>query len=503
MREAIPVGRFSSSPQEQGDSEARQQKAIRRILSRHKLRLSTRFNAIFDRSKSAFKGEHLTIGNLGKFLQQVKDGLVTPDAKGEMPVLCFEAVDRLTRLHPLEATDLLRQFVDAGLALVFDEADLWIDRQTIGDKWIMLQVLIEQAWRYSQRLSGRMLSSWEAKRKSGKPTTTTCPKWLRWDARSSKFVKNDFASTLKEACLLSIAGHGASEIRKQLGLTTAPQNLTKLFHKPELMGHHQHKKRNADGTRSPVGEVITNYYPPLLTEQQFYQLQEVLHARNQWKGRRGEHCTNLFTHLLINKADGTELMVKKQSRNNPAVLVSQAKLRGSSSHAPLHYQIVEDALLTLFIRLKKHDLAPQGKTAENKADKLKAELQTLNYRLNQFLEKQLDHPEHDYAKLIDGLHSKVKRVQEQLADERMKHPPAETLNHTQDAIDFMAGLSGPELLDARVRAKNLIRQLVKTIEVGIRSAQSAAFTVRLTDGTSLRGETTKLGKFHVTIRDAV
>lgn len=190
-REAIPVGRFSTDKQEEGDSIRRQQNSFRRVCQRWELAPSQRW-AIFDKGLSGFKGEHLSErAELGKFLRALEAGQVKPDAHGQMPVLVWEAVDRMTRLPQLLATDLVKRFVSAGVAIVFDEADLWIDRETIKDKWIILQVLIDQAYQYSRRLSRRLKSAWDAKRAdapSGKVFDKRRPAWL--DFRDGRFVEN-------------------------------------------------------------------------------------------------------------------------------------------------------------------------------------------------------------------------------------------------------------------------------------------------------------------------
>src|SRR5262249_41340252 len=149
---------------------------------------------------SGFHGEHLSEkAELGRFLRALEAGQVRPDASGQMPVLVWEAVDRMTRLPQLLATDLVKRFVNADVAIVFDEADLWIDSSTIEDKWIILQVLIDQAYQYSRRLSGRLKSAWEGKRDaaSGKKFSKRRPAWLDWDDARHDFVVNDGARAVR------------------------------------------------------------------------------------------------------------------------------------------------------------------------------------------------------------------------------------------------------------------------------------------------------------------
>src|SRR4051794_36882289 len=106
-REAIGVGRFSTDTQDEGDSVRRQQASFARVCQRRDLEPSNRWT-IFDKGFSALKGEHLSErAELGKFIRDLEAGRVKPDAYGRMPVLVWEAVDRMTRLPQLLATDLV------------------------------------------------------------------------------------------------------------------------------------------------------------------------------------------------------------------------------------------------------------------------------------------------------------------------------------------------------------------------------------------------------------
>src|SRR5689334_14133606 len=131
-REAIPVGRFSTADQDKGDSDRRQALSFRRVCERWELAPSARW-AIFDHGLSGYHGEHLSKGELGRFLTQAEAGRIKPDRFGRMPCLVWEAVDRMTRLPQLEATDLIKRFVRLDIPIVFDETDLWIDKDTIDE----------------------------------------------------------------------------------------------------------------------------------------------------------------------------------------------------------------------------------------------------------------------------------------------------------------------------------------------------------------------------------
>src|SRR4051812_22462737 len=112
-RKAISYIRFSTQKQEHGFSLVRQLEGTKSFCRRHNLFLDESLT-VKDLGQSAFKGKNADSGNLGVFLNAVREKKI---ARGT--VLVVEALDRLTRNNIVEAshllTDILRQGIDVGM----------------------------------------------------------------------------------------------------------------------------------------------------------------------------------------------------------------------------------------------------------------------------------------------------------------------------------------------------------------------------------------------------
>ena len=112
-----------------------------------------------DPGRSAFRGDHLQ-GALGEFLRLARSGEL-----GDSPTLLVEAIDRLSRLEPLDGLqDVLLALVRAGVAVVTLEDGAEYSRNTLRDdssKLIVLTVKAQAAHDFSKRLSRRIKATWD------------------------------------------------------------------------------------------------------------------------------------------------------------------------------------------------------------------------------------------------------------------------------------------------------------------------------------------------------
>src|SRR5215212_5173939 len=99
-RRAFSYARFSSAAQAEGFSLVRQVEAAKAYCARNNLVLDER--TFHDEGVSGFHGSNATAGQLAEFIELVK-GRSVP--KGS--VLIIENIDRLSRLSPDEATNLI------------------------------------------------------------------------------------------------------------------------------------------------------------------------------------------------------------------------------------------------------------------------------------------------------------------------------------------------------------------------------------------------------------
>jgi DNA invertase Pin-like site-specific DNA recombinase len=110
-RKAFSYVRFSTPEQAKGDSRRRQEQMAIDYAERHNLELdeSLRFE---DLGVSAYRGKNAVEGELRTFIDAAKQGIVP-----EGSVLLVENLDRISRLAPLDAVNLLDEITRTGVAV--------------------------------------------------------------------------------------------------------------------------------------------------------------------------------------------------------------------------------------------------------------------------------------------------------------------------------------------------------------------------------------------------
>ena len=157
MVRPIHVGyiRWSSSVQEEGDSERRQRESIQADVAGLGITID---RWLQDAGLSASSGENLLKGELGRFLNEVKAGAVPPDS-----VLYLDEPTRLTRLSPSKAMRILADLEDAQVAI-----RLCSRHQTLsGDSlYELLGFLVESAagHAFAKELGRKVHEAWLGKR---------------------------------------------------------------------------------------------------------------------------------------------------------------------------------------------------------------------------------------------------------------------------------------------------------------------------------------------------
>jgi len=501
-REAISYGRFSSKPQEKGDSQRRQREAFDRICTRYadKLEASNRFGfgVLFDHGKSGYHGKHLEQGGaLRSFLDKLKSGEIDPKTSA----LCIDEWSRFSRIEPDLGVKLLSDIVRCGCPVIIHNPDMWVDNLTISSpQFIIISFMLQQAHSAGKEKSDWKRESWNGFRERGDGMvkagrkTSACPSWI--SPNGTAFVLNSKAPLLRQAALLSIAGYGATEIRRTLGKENARDwaGLVTCFRQRTLIGEYQPMKREG-GKKIKTGDAIEGFYPHLLTQDEFNRLQSSLDSRRKQKAKRGVYCTSLFTGLTF--ADNRLLIIR---RTNAGKAILKARGRGKQ----LDYAVVETGLLDLFLDLTPADLLPVEQTAD-RATELQALIADKTNKLEPIM------AEYDLTgsafllKKISAYEDQIKALETELNAEQVKCSVSkcDTLGDTQDLVAHLAGLTGQELLDARLRLLRLIATLVARIDLTIHHSKSCGIVLTLANGREVRrGETSKGGRYQVSMREA-
>ena len=275
--------RFSDPRQASGSSAERQTEYARRWASEHGLQLDASLS-LRDEGLSAYHQRHVKQGALGAFLCAIDDGLIPQGS-----VLVVEGLDRLSRAEPLQAQAQLAQIINAGITVVTASDGREYNRERLRSQPMelvySLLVMIrayEESDTKSKRVRAairRQCEAWLAGNRRGRIRNGKDPSWLRWDGTAWQPIP-ERVEAVRFAIDLYRRNYGAVRIVRELsqrGLAVTPAGssslqIYRLIRMQSLIGI---KQLTVDGE----DYCLPDYYPPLLTEAEFSDLQLMMSAR--------------------------------------------------------------------------------------------------------------------------------------------------------------------------------------------------------------------------------
>src|SRR5712691_2780611 len=174
--------RFSTPPQQWGDSDRRQDADAREQAAKLGMPYVDTYR---DLGLSAYHLKNRTNGALGRFLEDLK----SPPRDDPWPVagdiLWFENFDRMSRAKPHSSLKLFMEIVESGAILMVCDQKFTLDILDEED-WRWQQVLSEltRAHKESKWKSERLLKTYEGNRERARLHTRAmvgnrCPAWLQ------------------------------------------------------------------------------------------------------------------------------------------------------------------------------------------------------------------------------------------------------------------------------------------------------------------------------------
>jgi len=281
--------RFSDARQSAGSSADRQTQYAVQWANKRGLQLDESLS-LRDEGLSAFHQRHVKQGALGTFLRAVEEGRITAGS-----VLVVEGLDRLSRAEPIHAQAQLAQIISAGITVVTASDGREYNREGLKanpmDLVYSLLVMIrahEESDTKSKRVKAairRQCEQWIAGTYRGLIRSGRDPQWLRWEDGAWHTVP-ERVEAVRMAINLFRAGHGSLAIVDRLnaaGLFLAPTGniairLYKVFRLPALVGT---KRLAIDDTAYS----LPDYYPAILSRDEFDELQVVVQQRGRRKGK--------------------------------------------------------------------------------------------------------------------------------------------------------------------------------------------------------------------------
>lgn len=486
----ISYVRFSTPEQLKGSSLKRQLRQSKEYAEKHGLVLDELFT-IKDLGLSAYHGEHKTKGALGELLELVDNGKIP---KGS--VLLVESLDRLSRERIWEAFGQFSQIINKGIKIVtlFDEKEY--DKESDAGALQYSLGVMARAYDESATKAKRLKEAWKDKRSDidTKKLTSIAPAWLRLNKKTQHFdVINDRAALVRRIFQLYLDGNGAEKIARILNSENvrawkSPSGwhksyIQKILHNRAVIGEFQ--PHTMDKRRRVLdGEPIQEYFPRVISKEDFYRVQERMRANTKKGGRTGR-MNNLFSHIAKCGYCGASMQFIDKGNNDKYLVCDNARRGRGCEITSFRYKEFEDAFLKCCTELDVRALLPHNtdsisaeivflrSTAEGLEGELAAnavQKRNLNYQLrhddselfvnqvSQNLKEALEEEQMLRKKLEEALARLDKLTQvEQKAETQLKS--------IAELLKILKEKDGDDLIAIRQKLRVEIRKLVDRIEV--------------------------------------
>lgn len=412
MATAYSYTRFSGIRQAKGDSERRQTQGTDRICESPEswcrrnghtldrtLRIGRGESGIQDRGRSAFHGHNMIRGEskgaLGQFVALVKNGTVQRGS-----ILLIEHLDRVSRLRTGDGLTLVNELLNSGIEIVtlLDGEHYTVER-VAGDIGCLLKLvlLLFQSHEESAKKSYRSKANWSQKLKMAREKkeriSKRCPSWINPETGA---LIPDKAETVRRCFAMALEGKGVRQIAKQLAADGVPVlGKAKAWHSGlvnqylqsrTVLGEYQ-PCRIVDGRKVPDGEPIKDYYPRLIDDKTFRNVQLALKKRTWIRGRIN-HNANLFVGIARSLLTDTPLHHSRQivtangKQYDHQYLISYSRLQGWTDYkeVAVNYRTFEAAFFSAI------DTIDPAKILATD-DKAALELQAAQYELAEINEQ--------------------------------------------------------------------------------------------------------------------
>jgi DNA invertase Pin-like site-specific DNA recombinase len=388
-RLAFSYLRMSTADQLEGDSKRRQLERSIAYARVNGLELADASQFLEDIGVSAFKGNNVRDGALGRFLEAAEQKIIP-----EGSYLLVESLDRITRQEIRKSLMLFVRILDAGINIVtLQDNHVYFAKPDKSEEHssIMSLLTMSRAHEESEIKSQRVGAAWANKRAqaSSHPLTKWCPAWLRMREDRSGYeqikdrvviVRSIFEEATAGVGILTIAKRFNQKQVPLMGKSNGwhPSYIAKILNSRAVLGEYQPCK-SIRGKRTPVGEPIKDYFPAIVGEDLFYRAQQCkADRRANGQGRKGTYFTNLFSGLATCAYCGSRITVQNKGRlpKGGRFLVCSGAKRGLGCVSNgWRYEHFETSFLAF---VDKVDLPNVIELADGERKSLEEELQSLD-----------------------------------------------------------------------------------------------------------------------------
>ncbi len=343
--------RYSSKRQEFGDSFRRQTQQTKDFCEKYGYTLANQFE---DLGVSGFKDDQEA---LQAFISDCESGKIK---KGSL--LIVESLDRLSRKQTKIALRQLLQILEhVDVYSHHDEKYYRSEADNSDNQMIdlMMSIMImSRAYNESLTKQKRLLEKWEERRNQADKIKLkgSIPYWLEVSDDSTEFiVKKDRIKTIHTMYEMALNGFGAVQILRYLNanldIHPTPKSklwgastITKLLSDRRLIGEHQFYKRDQVDKKKKIatGELLKDYYPQVVDEELFYEVQASVRSRKIKAGRvNNRHFSNVFRHVLKCGFCGSSMAyVSKGVKSKGSYLTCSSAKKSGECNQTKHYRYV-------------------------------------------------------------------------------------------------------------------------------------------------------------------
>jgi DNA invertase Pin-like site-specific DNA recombinase len=504
---AVTYARWSSLEQSKGSTLERQMADCTKYCTDQGWTVIERLQ---DEGKSAYTGDNLKTGELGKFTQRFLQGHYAPDT-----VLVVEQLDRLSRMAPTDVMSWILQVVNAGLTIVTANDGLRISKDDLRTNQLGIISIVFNAFRaYSESFhkAERIGKAWRLKREARErgeeiAFTSIGPAWLTLDPVTRKWeeveervalVRRIFDEAERGDGRRTIAGRFNQEgiepwgRKKSKGDGWHASYIQKILETPAVLGEYQpHTKARGDDRRTPIGEPIKGYFPQIISEAQFATIQARKLQQVKHVGAKGGF-SNLLRGIAKCECGARMVYVKKASagttrargkgaasttlKADESYLVcdSYQRRRGCNIGHHINYPKLEAGILDALLPLALDDTyfaRPDtvGKLVQAHAV---AERDLLHKRtradraMELFMETGNPNAKAKWQEAQEQADAEAARVKELASDlikAKGKVSPAEHLKRVQSVRSLVNDADEATRYDARCRVSTALREVVSVI----------------------------------------
>ncbi|EOI1328058.1 recombinase family protein [Citrobacter koseri] len=311
MKKVFVYHRVSSDQQLDGSGIARQAELLEGYLDRTGIcsEMDDPIPVVLsDQGVSAFKGLNISEGELGAWMEEVRNGM------WDSSILVVESIDRFSRQNPFDVMGYINALMAHNVAIHDVMANIVISRSNSKDlPFVMMNA--QRAYDESKYKSDRIRKGWAKKREQafnkGTIVTNKRPQWI--DVEDDKYVLNHKAAVIKEIFELYKTGLGCPTIAKELqkkegerykfNRAWTGELVHKILTNRRVTGKIfiSETIRNHDDLDNPVTQkkYQMDVYPVVVNEDEFELVQQLLKSRRPNSGR-----------VTVKKTENEEVLIK-------------------------------------------------------------------------------------------------------------------------------------------------------------------------------------------------